>query len=130
MKIPVEGAVTIGAAVLGWFLMVGFPDQILASSNRHDFSMRNSKFVLAQIERDRKNAQPDKLTWAKTKQHIVNWELWCYGFTFIGCSAPIYAFAYFIQIILGTILDSTAIVSLLCAPPYLVSMIWTWGCAW
>lgn len=49
---------------------------------------------------------------------------------FLTCSAPIYAFAYFIQIILGTIVDSTALVFLLCAPPYLVSIFWTVGCAW
>lgn len=49
---------------------------------------------------------------------------------FLTCSAPIYAFAYFIQIILGTIVDSTALVFLLCAPPYLVSIFWTVGCAY
>jgi hypothetical protein len=38
---------------------------------------------------------------------------------------PIYAFAYFIQIILTTLGYSTAVVFLLCAPPYLFSMIWT-----
>jgi hypothetical protein len=51
-------------------------------------------------------------------------------YRFLTCSAPIYAFAYFIQIILGTIVDSTALVFLLCAPPYLVSILWTVGCAW
>src|SRR4051812_6390221 len=49
---------------------------------------------------------------------------------FFTCAAPIYAFAYFIQIILGTIVESKAHVFLLCAPPYLVSIFWTVGCAW
>jgi Na+-translocating ferredoxin:NAD+ oxidoreductase RnfE subunit len=38
---------------------------------------------------------------------------------------PIHAFAYFIQIILTTLGFSTAVMFLLCAPPYLCSMIWT-----
>ena len=49
---------------------------------------------------------------------------------FLCCSAPIYAFAYFIQTILKTMGYSTAIVFLLCAPPYLFSAFWTVGIAW
>ncbi|KAF2179767.1 hypothetical protein K469DRAFT_730412 [Zopfia rhizophila CBS 207.26] len=49
---------------------------------------------------------------------------------FLTCSVPIYTFAYFIQIILGTIVDSTATVFMLCAPPYLFSILWTVRCAW
>ncbi|KAF2745035.1 MFS general substrate transporter [Sporormia fimetaria CBS 119925] len=126
----VEGAATIGIAILGFFLVIGFPDQMIASGNRHGFTERELEIILDRIDRDRKDSKPDKLTWPKFFKHIANWELWVYGFMFLSCSAPIYAFAYFIQIILGTFVDSTAIVFLLCAPPYLFSMIWTVGCAW
>jgi hypothetical protein len=103
---------------------------MLASGKRQGFTVQELEIVLDRIERDRGDAQPDKLTWPKFFQHAKNWELWVYGFMFLTCSAPIYAFAYFIQIILGTIVDSTAVVFLLCAPPYLFSIIWTVGCAW
>jgi hypothetical protein len=103
---------------------------MLATGKRHGFTERELEIVLDRIDRDRKDSKPDKLTWPKFFHHLANWELWVYGFMFLSCSAPIYAFAYFIQIILGTIVDSTAIVFLLCAPPYLFSMIWTVGCAW
>jgi hypothetical protein len=126
----VEGAATIGIAIIGYFLVIGFPDTMLASGKRQGFTTRELEIVLDRIDRDRRDSQPDKLTWPKFLHHVVNWELWVYGFMFLTCSAPIYAFAYFIQIILSTIVDSTAVVFLLCAPPYLFSIIWTVGCAW
>ena len=126
----VEGAATIGIAILGWFLVIDFPDRMLATNKLQGFTQDELQVVLDRIDRDRGDSQPDKLTAEKFRKHIANWELWVYGFMFLTCSAPIYAFAYFIQIILGTIVDSTAMVFLLCAPPYLFSIIWTVGCAW
>ena len=126
----VEGVATIGIAIIGYFLVIGFPDTMLASGRRQGFTTQELEIVLDRIDRDRRDSRPDKLTWPKFLTHVANWELWVYGFMFLTCSAPIYAFAYFIQIILGTIVDSTAQVFLLCAPPYLFSIIWTAGCAW
>lgn len=103
---------------------------MLASGKMQGFTQGELQVVLDRIDRDRRDSQPDKLSWAKFRKHVANWELWIYGFMFLTCSAPIYAFAYFIQIILGTIVDSTAVVFLLCAPPYLVSILWTVGCAY
>jgi len=34
----VEGALTRGVAIIGWFLVIGFPDQMLASGKRHGFT--------------------------------------------------------------------------------------------
>ncbi|KAH4046604.1 hypothetical protein HBH64_162090 [Parastagonospora nodorum] len=126
----VEGAATIGIAIIGYFLVIGFPDSMLASNKLQGFTQRELEIVLDRIDRDRRDSKPDKLTWANFRIHVANWELWVYGLMFLTCSAPIYAFAYFIQIILGTIVNSTALVFLLCAPPYLVSIFWTVGCAW
>lgn len=125
-----EGAATIGIAIIGWFLVIGFPDTMLASNNLQGFTQAELQVILDRIDRDRGDSHADKLTTAKFLHHISDWQLWVYGFMFLTCSAPIYAFAYFIQIILGTIVDSTAIVFLLCAPPYLFSIFWTVGCAW
>ncbi|KAF1995226.1 MFS general substrate transporter [Amniculicola lignicola CBS 123094] len=126
----VEGAATIGIAFIGYFTVIGFPDTMLASGQRQGFTTRELEIVLDRIDRDRRDSQPDKLTWPKSFHHLGNFELWVYGFMFLTCSAPIYAFAYFIQIILSTIVTDRATVFLLCAPPYLFSIIWTVGCAW
>lgn len=107
-----------------------FPDQLLASGTKSSFTQAELETILDRVERDRGDAEPDELTAGKALRIGLRWELWVYGFMFLCCSAPIYAFAYFIQIILKTLGYSTAVVFLLCAPPYLFSIIWTVGVAW
>ncbi|TPX14532.1 uncharacterized protein E0L32_005224 [Thyridium curvatum] len=128
--ISVEGAFTIGFAFIGYLFVLPFPDQMLATGHKANFTQEELEVVLDRVERDRGDADPDKLTWCKVLRLCASWELWVYGFMFITCSAPIYAFAYFIQIILKTLGYSTAVVFLLCAPPYLLSMLTTYGVAW
>lgn len=76
----VEGAATIGIALIGYFLVIGFPDTMLASNKLHGFTQRELEIVLDRIDRDRRDSKPDKLTWAKFRHHVANWELWAYGF--------------------------------------------------
>jgi hypothetical protein len=76
----VEGAATIGIAVIGYFLVIGFPDTMLASNKLQGFTQRELEIVLDRIDRDRRDSKPDKLTWAKFREHVANWELWVYGF--------------------------------------------------
>ncbi|KAI8186690.1 High-affinity nicotinic acid transporter [Colletotrichum sp. SAR 10_86] len=120
-----HGALTVGFSFIGYIFTLPFPDQLLASGKRTTFTQQEIETILDRVERDRGDAEPDPLTWQKFTKLVVRWELWVYGFMFLCCSAPIYAFAYFIQIILTTLGYSTAVVFLLCAPPYLFSIIWT-----
>lgn len=122
----VEGALTIGVTLIGLFLILLFPDQMLASGKRHGFTQQELQVVLDRVERDRGDTLPEKLTAAKIRTCCLNWELWVYGLMFMCCAAPVYAFAYFIQIILETMGFKTAVVLLLCARPYLLSMIWVY----
>lgn len=123
--ISIEGTLTLGFAFIGYAFVLPFPDQLLASGKQGSFTTAELETILNRVERDRGDAEPDELTVSKVLHFAARWELWVYGFMFLCCSAPIYAFAYFIQIILTTLGYSTAMVFLLCAPPYLFSMIWT-----
>lgn len=76
----VEGAATIGIAIIGYFLVIGFPDTMLASNKLQGFTQQELQIVLDRIDRDRRDSKPDKLTWAKFRTHVANWELWVYGF--------------------------------------------------
>ncbi|CAK7209425.1 hypothetical protein SBRCBS47491_000437 [Sporothrix bragantina] len=125
----IEGAITVGFAFIGYIFVLPFPDQMLASGKTGPFTREELEIVLDRVERDRGDADPDRLTLRKVFHHSLSWPLWVYGFMFMCCSAPIYAFAYFIQTILSTMGYSTAKVFLLCAPPYLFSMIWTYAVA-
>ncbi|KAK7398349.1 hypothetical protein QQX98_012283 [Neonectria punicea] len=126
----IEGTITVGFAFIGYAFTLPFPDQLLASGAKSSFTREELETILDRVERDRGDAEPDALTLRKVVQTGLRWELWVYGLMFLCCSAPIYAFAYFIQIILTTLGYSTAVVFLLCAPPYLFSIIWTLGVAW
>ncbi|CAK7201013.1 hypothetical protein SEUCBS139899_003714 [Sporothrix eucalyptigena] len=125
----IEGTITIGFAFIGYVFVLPFPDQMLASGKTCPFTREELEVILDRVERDRGDADPDRLTISKVIRHVLSWPLWVYGFMFLCCSAPIYAFAYFIQTILSTMGFSTAKVFLLCAPPYLFSMIWTYAVA-
>ncbi|KAF2488346.1 MFS general substrate transporter [Lophium mytilinum] len=126
----IEGAATIGFSLLGYFRVIGFPNILLASSDRRSFTTSELLTVLNRVDRDRGDSAPDALTWPKFWYHLCVWQLWVYGLMFMTSSAPIYAFAYFIQTILKTMGYPTAIIFLLCAPPYLFSILWTLANAW
>lgn len=138
----IEGALTIGVAILGYFIVLNFPDSILASGKKGSFTQNELEVVLDRVERDRGDSLPDKLTWEKFWKHIGSWQLWIYGFMFLCCSAPIYSFAfvnptmshsswrnhswlalrYFIQTILKTMGYTTAVVFLLVARSYVSTL--------
>jgi hypothetical protein len=84
----IEGALTIGIAILGYFIVLNFPDAILASGKKDYFTQAELEVVLDRVERDRGDSLPDKLTWEKFWRHISSWQLWVYGFMFLCCSAP------------------------------------------
>ncbi|CAK7234361.1 hypothetical protein SCUCBS95973_008909 [Sporothrix curviconia] len=125
----IEGAITVGFAFIGYVFVLPFPDQMLASAKTGPFTREELEVILDRVERDPGDTDPDRLTIRKVLHHSLSWPLWVYGFMFLCCSAPIYAFAYFIQTILSTMGYSTAMVFLLCTPPYLFSMIWTYAVA-
>lgn len=126
----IEGVITIGFAFVGYMFTLPFPDQMLASGKASTFTHEELEIILNRVERDRRDVAPDKLTFRNVLHYAMRWELWVDGLMFLCCSAPIYAFAYFIQIILITLGYTTAVVFLLCAPPYLFSIIWTLAVAW
>lgn len=75
-RTSVEGAATLGIAIIGYFLVIGFPDQILASGKYAGFTQRELEIVLNRVERDRGDAKADKLTRAKVLRHSADWKLW------------------------------------------------------
>jgi hypothetical protein len=79
----VEGAATVGIAIVGYFLVIGFPDTMLASNKLQGFTQRELEIVLDRIDRDRRDSKPDKLTWVNFRKHVANWELWVYGLMWV-----------------------------------------------
>jgi hypothetical protein len=75
----IEGAITIGFAFVGFMFTLPFPDQLLSSGNLAGFTRQELEMVLDRVERDRGDAEPDKLTKEKVFKLALTWELWVYG---------------------------------------------------
>jgi hypothetical protein len=108
----------------GYWVVLPFPDVLLASEKKGYFTHDDLEVVLDRVERDGGDSLPDKLTREKFCKYIIDWELWVYGFTFLCCLASIYALTYFIQTILKTMGFTTAVVFFLVSQNVERSLIW------
>ncbi|KAL9940439.1 hypothetical protein V8E36_001144 [Tilletia maclaganii] len=91
----IEGVVTCVIGMLAWWLIVDFPHK--ATFLQED----EKKMVLARIERERADATPDALTWAKFAKYALDWKLWLYATFFMCATLGSYALSYFLPAILG-----------------------------
>jgi hypothetical protein len=74
----IEGLITQLVAIAAWFIIVDFPDK---AHMKGFLTKGDADFMERRIEEDRGDAVPDKLTWAKTGTHLLDWKLWalCVG---------------------------------------------------
>jgi hypothetical protein len=72
----IEGALILGIAIPSYFIVLKFPDSILAAGKKGYFTQSELKLVLDRVERDHGDSLPDKLTWPKLWMHISSWQLW------------------------------------------------------
>ena len=96
-----------------WFFVSDFPDR-----NRF-LTPAETAYVLSRIEEDRGDALPDTMSWAKVRQHLMDWKIWVYGaylslsaatlridpslpsgFMYIAATMPAYSVGFFMPIIL------------------------------
>ncbi|KAK7036421.1 hypothetical protein VNI00_011618 [Paramarasmius palmivorus] len=120
----VEGVITIGLGIIGYFLLPDFPDK-----NKF-LSREQTVLILKRVREDRGDHVPDEITTAKVLHHLSDWTLWAYGIMFGCATLPAYMLAYFIPVILAGMGYSTTDSLLLSAPPYgpafLSAMIFAW----
>lgn len=119
----VFGAVTIGLGIIGWFLIVDFPDK-----NKF-LSAEQTSWVIDRVNRERGDAMADKLTLATTLRHAADFKIWGFALCFMSSTMPAYAFAYFLPVILAGGGYSTELSLCLSAPPYIFAAIYTFAVA-
>lgn len=66
----VYGAITMGLGVIGYFMVVDFPDKATF------LTPAESKIVRDRIDRDRGDAVPDKMTMGVIFKHLGDFKLW------------------------------------------------------
>ncbi|KAK4934953.1 hypothetical protein LTR10_023890 [Elasticomyces elasticus] len=90
-----------------------------------------ASLVHARIERDRGDSTAEKLTWKAMLHHAKDWKVWEFSSYVLLNNTALYAFAYFLPVILQKSLGySTSKAQLFTFPPYAVAVPWIMFCAW
>ncbi|CCF49372.1 hypothetical protein NDA11_000400 [Ustilago hordei] len=116
----IEGLLTVVLAVIAYWAVLDFPDKAV---EKGFLTIAERDMILTRIQRDRADAKPDALTWAKAGKYAMDIKVWLYGLMFMCTTMPTYAFAYFLPVILRGLGYSIRDSFLLGAAPYVVAMV-------
>lgn len=122
----VEGAITVGVCLMGWFIIIDFPTKAGKFLNPEE-----QQFVIDRINNDRGDAKEDQVTFARVIHHLKDWKLYFWAFNLMASTLPGYAYSYFMPVILKDGMGfSTTESQLLSAPPLIVSAITCYIAGW
>ncbi|KAF9888313.1 hypothetical protein FE257_008745 [Aspergillus nanangensis] len=122
----IEGAITCGVCMVGWFIIIDFPTKAESFLKPEE-----KKFVIDRINYDRGDAVEDKMTARVILNHLKDWKLYFWAFNLMASTLPGYAFSYFKTIILKEGMGySTTDSQLMSAPPYILAAILTYFSGW
>jgi len=125
----IEGLITVVLAVMGYFLIVDFPE--LASKSWNFLSPRETAFMVARINKDRADVIPEPFALGPYLKNALDVNVWGFAFLFGLTTTCSYAIAYFLPVILlNGMKFSIAQAQCLVAPPYAAAGIVMYGCAW
>jgi hypothetical protein len=129
-----EGAITILLGLIGYTVIIDFPDKSTKPSpitRRPFLTVDEAAIVLARIQRDRGDAVVDKLTWAKIGFHLRDWKIWEFAWLYFLNNVVAYSWAYFLPIILRNDMGySVSMSQILSFPPYVLAALWMFIAAW
>ncbi|KAK5192635.1 hypothetical protein LTR99_009611 [Exophiala xenobiotica] len=124
----IEGVISGVVALASYFLIIDFPEKAAKKNSLglpRFLTPEEAALVLARIEHDRGDAVEEKLTWNLFISYIKDWKLWEFSLYLLLNNAALYAFAYFLPVILKDGFGySTAKAQVMTFPPYLVGGVW------
>lgn len=119
----IEGILTCLIAIVGYFLIVGFPDD--AHRSWHFLTEKETRMCIARVNIDRGDAVAEKFNWKKFLGAGTDLKIWGFAWIFGMSTTVTYALAYFLPIILRVGMGFDVGKSqCLVAPPYGVAGIW------
>ncbi|KAI0460534.1 major facilitator superfamily domain-containing protein [Xylaria acuta] len=125
----IEGIFTILLGVVGYWLLVDFPE-----SDRKSWKFLSKKersWVVKRVNSDRGDVEAPKFQLSEYLAAGLDWRLWAYGLIFFGSTTMSYALAFFIPIILNERLGYDVGTSqALVAPPYAFAGILMYAVGW
>lgn len=118
----VEGLITCVAAMIGYFLVVDFPE--FASKSWNFLTEKESAFVVARIQQDRHDAVLEPFELRSYLKNALDLKVWGFAWLFMLTTTNTYAIAFFLPIILRDGMGfSLALSQTIVAPPYVLAAI-------
>lgn len=125
----VEGALTCAIGLVGYWLLVDFPDSQRSSWMFLGKSER--QWIVSRIQRDRGDSQIPSFNLGKFLRSGMDWKVWAYAVIFFNTATITYALAYNLPIILVESMGfSVGAAQCLIAPPYAFAAIIMLSTAW
>ncbi|KXG46962.1 Major facilitator superfamily domain, general substrate transporter [Penicillium griseofulvum] len=121
----VEGAITSGICLIGWFIIIDFPTQADTFLEPEE-----KEFIVARINNDSGDAEEDPITMERVLHHLKDWKLYVWAFNLMASTLPGYAYSYFKTVILMGMGFSNTQSQLLSAPPYIMAALFTYLGGW
>lgn len=123
----IEGTITVLAGVGSWFIIVDFPD----SSSNTFLTTEERAFVKARLAADRGPEEREKVTLKAVAQTAADWKPWAFSLMYAAGAVGVYAFLFFLPIILrGGLGYSLQMSFILSTPPSLFSVIEAMTISW
>lgn len=116
----IEGIITVLLGVMGYLLIVDFPE--LASKSWNFLSKKETDFICARIEKDRADVEAPKFNLATYLKTAADLKVWGFACLFGLTTTNSYAIAYFLPVILNRGMKfSVGASQCLVAPPYVAA---------
>ena len=116
----IEGLMTVIFAICAWFIIIDFPDK---AERKGLLSPQDALIIKERLDRDRRDADPDSLTWSKLARHLTDFKLWPFALMFMSTTMPAYALAYFAPVIIYGMGYDAGVANALSAPPVVFAVI-------
>ncbi|KAH8587437.1 retrograde regulation protein 2 [Bisporella sp. PMI_857] len=124
----IEGVITCTFAIVGYFLIVDFPE--LATKSWRFLNAREAAFMVDRINKDRADVIPTKFSLKNYLASALDLKVWAFGCLFGLTTTQSYAIAYFLPVILFRSMGFTiAKAQCLVAPPYACAAIFMYAAA-
>ncbi|KAM0563178.1 hypothetical protein ACHAPJ_000894 [Fusarium lateritium] len=123
----IEGAITIVAGIGSWFIIVDFPD-----SDKNTFLTPEERaFVKARLVADRGPEEREKVTIKIILKTAADWKPWAFSLMYMAGAVGVYAFLFFLPIILrGGLGYSLEMSFILSTPPSLFAVVSAMTVSW
>ncbi|KIW58013.1 hypothetical protein PV05_02565 [Exophiala xenobiotica] len=123
----VEGAITVGLAIMARFIIVDFPE-----SPRNKFLTPDEvRVVTNRLLAERGTAEGGKVSWKVIRETVLDWQVWTIACVYMSGSCGTYGFLFFLPLILRNGLGYSQSLSFcLTAPPAAVAVIYALGISW